>query len=289
MKMKLGILQLRGAGDCIILAPIAKHWVKQGNEVYWIIDDVFKESFAYAFPDINFIGLKPISESDVQGNIRSTFWYDEPRKILDEIEMDLVFNFCYEEIKYADALKELEYRRLDNPAQRAQNLSIPYFNKFDEFKYAMADVPFLEKWNLNINRNMEREMDLYNKVVNDTTKPYIVMHLQGGNGRFVLNIDDRKARQIARAAGAQYDTQVIRIEPITDNLFDWTYILEKSQCFIGMDSFFVNYVDQMRMPIPKKYFLRRSNLEFTPVLGTQWDYLPVKLESDKRQTEGIQF
>lgn len=284
--MKLGMLQLRGAGDCIILVPIAKHWVDQGNEVYWVIDNAFKDSFAYAFPYINFIGLSPISESDVQGNIRSSFWYDEPRKLLDEIEMDLVFNYCYEEIKYANILNDLEYRRLDAPAMRAQNLSLPYFNKFDEFKYAMSDVPFLEKWNLDINRNTEREMDLYNKIITDKTKPYIVMHLQGGNGRFVLNIDDKKAREIAKA---EHDTQVIRIEPITDNLFDWTYILEKSQCFIGMDSFFVNYVDQMRMPIPKKYFLRRSNLEFTPVLGTQWDYLPVKLESDKRQTEGIQF
>ena len=82
------------------------------------------------------------------------------------------------------------------------------------------------------------------------------------------------------------DAQVINITSVTDNPFDWLGIIERSACFIGIDSFFVNVVDQLKLQVPK-YFIRRSPVHFTPVLGGNWNYLPIQLATD--QPHELQF
>jgi hypothetical protein len=274
--MKIGILQLRGAGDCIIAMPIAKWFYDQGHEIYWAIDNVFIEAFTYAFPYVNFIGFTPITEKDVQGNIRSKFWYETPKAKFDELGIDQIINFCYEEVKYANQLLDLEHRRQDPLTIQAQQCFLPFTKKFDEFKYHMTGVPFAKKWDLVINRNSKKEKDLFDKVISNPDKPYIVTHLEGGMGRFKLNLEKEQALQLSNLD----DAEIIQINAITDNIFDWSLVLEKCHCFIGMDSFFVNYVDQMLFPIPIKHFIRRSNLEFTPVLGTVWNNVPINLGNE---------
>ena len=71
MNKKYGIIQLRGAGDIIIGLPIAKYIHNFGNDVYWVIDEIFYEAFQYAAPYINFIPLKP--EAQIHGNIFNEF------------------------------------------------------------------------------------------------------------------------------------------------------------------------------------------------------------------------
>jgi hypothetical protein len=77
------------------------------------------------------------------------------------------------------------------------------------------------------------------------------------------------------------DAQIVHTSNISDNPLDWFGVIEAADCFIGIDSFFVNLIDQMKIDIEKKFFVRRSNIDFTPTLGTHWDYLAIDLPIDK--------
>jgi hypothetical protein len=131
--------------------------------------------------------------------------------------------------------------------------------KFDQYKYAVTGVPFREKWNLQIVRNREREEALFARVVRD--KEFVVCHLTGSN--FRANIDVR-----SMADGRQ----VIEITDLTDNVFDWTAVIERASSRIMIDSCFSNLTDQLGIP-GRKVFLVRSAWELTPVLLGDWIYL----------------
>lgn len=274
-QIKIGIIQLRGAGDCLIALPIAKFLYNKGMEVYWAIDHKFYEAFKYAAPYAKFISVS-VDEKTIQSNIRNPYWFETPRKMLFDAGCDEVVSFPYEETLHYEKIG-LDSRLIDPVAIRAKDLKLAFCNTFDQFKYAVCNVPFQEKWNLDIRRNLQSEEKLFDKVVKDKSKPYVVTHLEGAMGRIVYNID-------VPAFLKSIDLEHYNIVPITaatNNVFDWTTVLERSEMFIGIDSFFVNLVDQLKINIPMKFFLRRSPNNFTPVLGTHWDYLPIDLASDK--------
>lgn len=273
--IKIGIIQLRGAGDCLIALPIAKWLHKKGMEVHWAIDHKFYEAFKYAAPYVKFISVS-VDEKTIQSNIRNPYWFETPRKMLMDAGCDEVISFPYEETLHFEKIR-LDSRLIDPVAIRAKELKLAFCNTFDQFKYAVCNVPFKEKWNLDIRRNIPNEEKLFDKVVKDKSKPYVVTHLEGAMGRIVYNLD---IRPFLKSIGLEhYD--IVPITALTNNVFDWTTVLERSQMFIGIDSFYVNLIDQLQINIPSKFFLRRSPNNFTPVLGTLWDYLPIELASDK--------
>lgn len=274
MGIKVGIIQLRGAGDCLIAVPIAKWLYRKGMEIHWVIDGAFYKAFKYAVPYAKFYPLT-VEESTIQSNIRNPYWFETPRSMLVEAKCDEIVSFPYEEILHYKKIG-LPSRMIDPVPIRAKDLSLSFHTTFDQFKYAACSVPFKEKWNLDIRRNNEREMDLFKKVVPDTSKPYVVTHLSGAMGRiqFPLNVE----QFLANIGMSGY--QVVNITNVTDNIFDWITTLERCSCFIGLDSFFVNLIDQLNMTIPK-FFIRRSPTNFTPVLGNSWEYYPVKLATDE--------
>lgn len=273
MTQKLGIIQARGAGDIIMALPIAKYYYNRGVEVHWVVDKAYYEAFSYAAPYVTFY---PISaeESTLTGNIRNPYWYEEPKAILEKAGVDSVLNFPFEECKHQDKIR-MENRLVDAPTIRARKLKLANFNTFDRFKYAVANVPFLEKWNLDLRRNPDKELELFNKVV-DPNKRLIVANLSGAMGKVNLSID----MELFRKNIGMEDAQIVHTSNITDNPLDWFGVLEAADCFVGIDSFFVNLIDQMKIDIEKKFFVRRSNIDFTPTLGTQWDYLAIDLPID---------
>ena len=272
--VKIGMIQLRGAGDCLIALPIAKWLHNKGMEVYWAIDHKFYEAFKYAAPYVNFISVS-VDEKTIQSNIRNPYWFETPRQMLLDAGCDEVISFPYEETLHYEKIG-LDSRLIDPVAIRAKELRLAFCNTFDQFKYAVCNVPFKEKWNVDIRRNLPREEDLFNKVVKQKSKPYVITHLEGAMGRIVYNID---VPAFLKSIGME-KYNIIPITAMTDNVFDWTTILERSHMFIGIDSFYVNLIDQLQINIPMKFFLRRSPTNFTPVLNANWDYLPVDLASD---------
>lgn len=271
--MKLGIIQLRGAGDALITLPIAKHFYNQGHDIYWVIDKAFHEAFSYAAPYVNFLPLQ-VEEKTIQSNIRNPYWFETPRKMLMDVGCDEVVSFPYEEILHFKKIG-MPSRLIDPVPVRAKNLGLPFHTTFDQFKYAATCVPFEQKWNLDIRRNIKQEKELYDRLITEEG-PYVVYHTTGAMGRIKYELDIKK---FVESIGLG-NPNLIEVTNVTDNVFDWITIIEKSTCFIGIDSFFVNLVDQLEMKI-QKYFIRRSPTNFTPVLRESWNYLPIQLATDE--------
>jgi hypothetical protein len=263
---KYGIIQLRGAGDVIIGLPIAKHIYNLGHEVYWVIDKHFYKAFQNAAPYINFIPLEP--EGVIHGNIFNEFWHEAPTRLLKNAGCDEIISFPFEECRFGSQIN-LENRFDNEYARKARQLDLSSFLTFDQFKYAVAGVPFREKWNLDIRRNLNREKDLFEEVVGDKQN-YCVVHNEAAMGTFKCEITDTGFFESTFGKGVH----PIKIEPITDSVFDWLTIIERSSGFIGLDSFFVNLIEQLEIPI-RKIFLRRSPVFFTPILRNEWEYLPL--------------
>lgn len=234
---KLGIIQSRGLGDLVIALPIAGYYKDQGYEIYWPICQEFLPSMTQAAPWVNWL--------PVPTDPRGDFFYTTPMKLLKQYN-------CTEIIPL--------YNALTNHPEFSQE---PYFQhtKFDQYKYLRAQVPFHYKWQLKnyITRNTSRELELKNELVKNPN--YAVLHLEGSDYSTTFNTDC-----------IPEDWQIIRIEPITDNIFDWLAILEEAQSLIMLDSVFANLIDQLNLG-DDRYFIPRSHIQLTPVLLQDWTWL----------------
>jgi hypothetical protein len=236
--MKIGLIQTGGIGDIIIALPIAKHLADAGHSVLWPIYAPFMPSFRAAAPYVEFIPLEG----------RDGVWmFPKPLSLLKDRGCDRIIPLA----SYIGGRPDLVVRP-----------DLASHMKFDQYKYAVAGVPFSEKWNLDIVRDREREEALFRRVVR--AEPFAVCHLTGSNFRAQLDVG-------AMAGGMP----VVEITNITDNFLDWTSVIERAALRVMIDSCFSNLTDQLRIP-GKKIFLMRSSWEFTPVLLGDWTYLPRK-------------
>lgn len=234
MSKKLGIIQSRGLGDLIIALPIAKHYKDEGYEILW---PVCAEFVSHMQSVCDWVKWIPVP-TDPQGK----FFYDEPMARLKNFKCDEII--CL-------------YQSLTGKPEFAAR---PYFQiqKFDEYKYTTAGVPFHKKWTLKdcITRNPAREQALYDKLVRNPN--YCVVHTKGSSYEFTPDL-----RILPD------DWQIIKIEELTDSVFDWLKIIEGAQAAILLDSVMSNLVDQLDIDIDK-YWIPRSHIQLTPVLGSQW-------------------
>ena len=132
--------------------------------------------------------------------------------------------------------------------------------KFDEYKYATSGVPFSNKWKLALQRNRKRELALHNKL--GITGPYICIHKESKG--FKANITLSKT--------LSDNFQIIEVDNITDNPFDWIYTFENAAKLFFIDSCFSNLVEQLNLA-NEKYLILRSKIPFTPVMKNGWRYL----------------
>jgi hypothetical protein len=241
--MKIGIIQSRGLGDIVITLPIAKAYVDQGHTVVWPVCEAFWGSVKETAPWVQWI---PIPE-DNQGQ----FFYAEPMKRLKALKCDEII-CLYQALNIVPELSKQPFFQIQH---------------FDEFKYSKAGVPFLKKWTLAecITRNPAREQALYNKLVANPN--YVVVHTEGSTYKCDADL-----------SAIPIDWQVINITLQTDNVFDWLKILEGAQALILLDSVFSNIVDQMQIE-GDKYWIPRSHIHLTPVLGTEWTILEPPADS----------
>jgi hypothetical protein len=233
--MKIGIIQTRGIGDIIIALPIAKYLADQGHTVVWPVYEPFVQPLHAAAPYVQFLPLAG-QEGD--------WMFPKPLEALRESGCDRILPLA---------------SHIQGAPQLLARPELARVMKFDQYKYAVAGVPFREKWNLQINRNREREEALVARVVRD--QDFVVCHLTGS--QFRANLD------VQSMAGGR---QVVEISDLTDNFFDWIAVIERASLRIMIDSCFSNLTDQLNIP-GKKIFLVRSAWEFTPVLLGDWSYL----------------
>ncbi len=236
--MKVGIIQMERFGDLVIALPIAAWYVKQGHSVYWPVRKEYYASIQAAAPAINFI---PFDYEPYAANPDPIdFLYNLPLAHLKSIGCDLMLPL-YSMLGGADFIDEALLAPL----------------KFDEYKYAYAGVPFSEKWSLSLSRDLDREKKLYDMLAIE--KPYICV--RSNTSELSLKIDLPNAWL--------ENFQIIKIEQITNNIFDWIYTLEKASKIVMVDSCFSNIVEQLNINC-EKYLIVRSLTQATPVYKNGW-------------------
>lgn len=244
---KLGIIQSRGLGDLVIALPIAYYYYQQNYTIYWPVCEEFYNSMQSAAPYIHWIPVP----TDPNGD----FFVREPMRRLHNFQVpDENILWLYQYI---------------NVYPERTDLNLYAQMKFDQYKYARAELPFSLKWNLPycITRNKQREQQLYNNLIK---KPrYWVIQQHASDVDYQLD-----TTQI------DPDCQIVEILPTTDNIWDWLLILEMAEGMILIDSVFANIVDQMNLnPNADRYYVRKWNrgVDGNPVFLHEWTYLNVEI------------
>lgn len=266
---KIGLIQVRGMGDCVIILPIAHQFQRMGHDVYIALDERYCDQFQYAAPYCTFVPV-PGDGFDPDKGLMNELWYERPRRLLEARGCDEIISFPLHECIFLNQNPQLHsvlgHRLSGTFEKHAFKTQVYKHLKFDEFKYYVAQMPLKLKWSLGLRRNAVRERALYDKLI-DPTKKHVVCHLEGSDG---FSID---------ASTMQVNTdkfQMIQItSDVTDNVFDWLMILETAHQVVLLDSVFFNLVEQLNFSHPVKTFIRRSPTKFTPVIGNQWRFIDV--------------
>lgn len=238
--MKIGIIQTRGLGDIVIAAPIAMYYIDRGCDVYWPIDSEFITSFQNSFPKIKFIPV----EKSLTGDSTADYFYNFPLEELNK-------KSCHSIICLYSHLTGFD---LGN-ARLKESLS------FDAYKYAVAKVPFREKWNFLPARDLIREEQLFDLLKLNPSESYNLIQKEGSN--FRANIEEHINHK---------DLRTISITPLTNNIFDWIGVIEKASHLYLVDSVYSNIVEQLNIVGRKSLFLR-SHSPMTPVLKNDWSFI----------------
>jgi hypothetical protein len=238
--MKIGLVQTGKIGDIIIALPIAQHFIDQGHEVFWPIDERWFGFFKEAAPQVNF---KPVQHKfAIPDSIEYLLEY--PKSIVHHYGCDKVY------ILYSNF-----YNVFTERDHLANSL------KFDEFKYAISGVPFQKKWTLSVVRNVVREAELISKL--NIRGNYVVTHDTGSDAQEKVNIElPEEIRDTC---------QVIPISQISDSPFDWIPVFEGAKELFLIDSAPANLVEQLGIKTKKTLYLR-SAVGFTPVYSNGWAF-----------------
>jgi hypothetical protein len=238
MSKKIGLIQTRGIGDIIIALPIADFYLERGFEVVWPIDERWVEIFRRVKPHIQFEGVT------FKEPLNRDYFVDDPLRITAE-------HGCERVIILYSYLGDL------NVCDRRLAASL----KFDEYKYAIAGVPFKRKWTLKLERDMAREQALFDSL-NIQGSEYVCVHAVGSDLRIPIRIEPEIEERY----------HVIQIEELTDSPFDWLLTLERASKLILIDSCFSNLVEQLNMTNEKRLVVR-SPIQFTPVYKNGWRFV----------------
>jgi len=234
---RLGIIQPGKIGDIIICLPIAKWYADKGYEVIWPVDKNIVNNFIDYIDYVNFIPV----DFDCFAAHQACF-NAGCNKII-----DLAFY-----IPNANPFNTENYIKQDTYS-------------FDEYKYFIADVPFEEKWNLKINRNLEREQKLLQSLNRDL---YILVQDTSSDFKRAITINGDSSTRID-------------IDRRTESVFDWIGAMEKAQQLIIIESCFSNLADQLDIKTNKNVLLLKhgyygsalkdKRLKGVPVLKLNWE------------------
>ena len=231
--MRIGLIQSGGIGDIIIALPIADFFLERGDEVHWPVEECHLPIFKAVKPEVYFI---PLARGD--GLV-----YRRPQACLKELGCDRII-----------ALPS--FSTVPDAFDKKLRASL----KFDEYKYAIAGVPFARKWELRIVRDMERESKLKQRL--NITGPYVCVHTHGSDQSMKVNLPQSMIEKF----------QIVEITPLTSSPFDWISTLEGASKVVMIDSCFSNLVEQLNLPM-EKYFVLRSPMQYTPVMKNGWIFL----------------
>jgi hypothetical protein len=227
--MNIGLIQPGRLGDIFICLPIAKYYYDKGHKVVWPIFDKFVPMVREVVDYVEFIGVT-----------------DDVYKCINESYQAVICEDC-------ETIIDLAATFPGSCVTKQYVAEGDGFGKekFDEFKYKIAKVPFELKWNLEYKRNLEEEQKLYDLYVKQDQ--YDVACLDHSGGRLDVKLE------------SQY--QLIEINT-KHNIFHWRKILENAQTIALVDSAIANFVEQLNLP--NKKILLRKNGHPIPTFKNDW-------------------
>lgn len=221
----LGIIQPGRIGDIIIVLPIAKWYFDRGYRVVWPVISEYLPLFEYV-PYVEAVDIGPNSGS-----------YKKSRQILEERGITEVIDLG------------IGFGRNESDWVKSK-LS------FDEWKYHEAKVPFKERFNLHIIRNLQKEMHFQHKLNIYNQEDYIVTHSKCSNGEVM-----------------DWGKEGIEICPVDGfTLFDWIGIIERAKWVYCCDSSVAHLVDKLNLAKGHRTFQLWSNKHYRALCKSTIDW-----------------
>lgn len=227
----IGIIQPGRLGDIIICLPIAKYYFDRGYNVYW---PIFNKFVPMLSDSINYVNFKHTTD-DVYNCVL------QARNLLkkcDEI-IDLAATFP------GSTITEQYVKEGDGYGKE----------KFDEFKYKIAKVPFTEKWNLKYERDLNEEEKIYNLYVKQPN--YDVFSIKHSKGKLNVVFESKN--------------QLVEINE-NHSIFSWRKVLENAQTIALVDSAMANFVEQLNLPNKKILLMKQG--QPGPTFKNNWKIIP---------------
>jgi hypothetical protein len=229
---RLGIIQPGKIGDIIICLPIAKWYYDRGYEIIWPVDRNIIDNFVDYIEYVTFIPI------DFDCRVANQVCFNNMcNKIL-----DLSFT-----IPGASTYNSDNYLKQD-------------IYSFDEYKYFLADVPFEEKWNLNLKRNMDKELSLQKKL--NIREQYVI-------------IQENSSDYVRKVQWENDQFRRIDFSILSTSVFDWLSVLEKASQHILIESCLVNLVDQLNITVDKHTLLLKHGYYGRPLVDERLRGIPV--------------
>lgn len=213
----VGLLQPGKLGDLIICLPIAKHFYDSGCRVVWPVFynyiDMFKEV-------VDYVEYHPVSNNvyNCINDARNVFKKNNVTNIFDIAATFPGSNITEEYVNAGDGMGK---------------------EKFDEFKYRKCGVPFNLKWQLQYNRNLTKEEQVFTDLVKQ--KNYDIVSVKHSRGQLPIKFESKN--------------QIIEVNE-NYNIFHWRKILENASTIALVDSAMANFVEQININT-KKILLRK--------------------------------
>lgn len=192
------LIQQGKVGDIIRLLPAVKYLADKGNQMFWLCPEKYHSLFEY----VDYV--KPVT-----------------KVVADTRVIDI--NFGIDQ-------KTLLHRKW---LQRRPNL-----DSFLTMKYEIMGVPISEVSNLQYNRNLQKEIEVWDMVY--PRENYILVHGASDYG-----------------TPLQFDgDNVVEFTPIEGyTIFDWRKVIENAQEIHCIDSSLCNFVDCLDVEVDLNYYI----------------------------------
>jgi len=238
--MRIALIQTSAIGDIVIALPIAHYFIKLGHQVVWPIDEIYFDFFKEAAPNIDFM---PVPRAHTGVNTLAYF-LTFPLSVADHFNCERKF---------------ILYSKLGDMQLGNEHLAKSL--KFDEYKYAVAGVPFEQKWELEVVRNYAREQELLDRLGLSLSEDYVVVQDSCGDGSQRIPIEIPQE--------LQETCRIIPIQNLTKSPFDWIPVFERAKEMFLIDSAPANIIEQLRITTRKTLYVR-SPMSHTPVFARGW-------------------
>ncbi len=248
MNKNIGIIRPCKIGDIIISLPIGKYYFNNGYKVYWPIMSKYYEMFQeVAGHYINFI---PITNSDFF--VVNSAKYELINKKISNI-LNLTFNIG----SFYD-VNSLNFAASNTP--------------FDQFIYKLANVPFENKWKLDIKRNFEKEDKVYSSLISKDN--YSVCHFEVDYNKYGWQKGSQTKDGYLNLCIEKIKNPIIEIKESLNikSVFYWLKVIENADQLFLVDSCFLNLVEGLNITKDNNILLRSKTKE-TPTLKNNWNII----------------